>query len=116
MAEGFSEQRGAIFGYGTKATEDTGMVLKMTTVEEPKRRKLSKAPVHNLNEERSVGFISYEISIRWKWFLETASRKMLINKSKDILDKTDPSEMKKYIIPANEIKEIKLQWQERLKE
>ena len=41
---------------------------------------------------------------------------MLINKSKDILDKTDPSEMKKYIKPAKEIKEIKLQWQERLKE
>ena len=41
---------------------------------------------------------------------------MLINKSKDILDKTDPSEMKKYIMPAKEVKEIKLQWQERLKE
>ena len=91
MAEGFSEQRGAIFGFGLKATEETGTVLlKMTTVEEPKRRKLSKSPVHNLNEERSVGFISYEISIWGKRFLETASRKMLINKSKDILDKTDP--------------------------
>ena len=41
---------------------------------------------------------------------------MLINKCKDILNKTDPSEMKKYIIPAKEIKEIKLQWQERFKE
>ena len=41
---------------------------------------------------------------------------MLINKSKDILDKTDPSEMKKYIMPEKEIKEIKLQWQERFKE
>ena len=41
---------------------------------------------------------------------------MLINKCKDILDKTDPSEMKKYIMPAKEIKEIKLQWQERFKE
>ena len=63
MAEGFSEQQGAIFGFGPKATEDTRTVLKMTTVEEPKRRKLSKAPVHNLNEGRSVGFINYEISI-----------------------------------------------------
>ena len=63
MAKGFSEQQGAIFGFGPKATEDTRTVLKMTTVEEPKRRKLSKAPVHNLNEERSVGFINYEISI-----------------------------------------------------
>ena len=41
---------------------------------------------------------------------------MLINKSKDILDKTDPSEMKKYIMPAKEIKEIKLQGQEIFKE
>ena len=116
MAKGFSEQQGAIFGFGPKATEDTRTVLKMTTVEEPKRRKLSKAPVHNLNEERSVGFINYEISIWGKRFLETASRKMLINKCKDILKKTDPSEMKKYIMPAKEIKEIKLQWQETLKE
>ena len=116
MAEGFSEQREAIFGFGPKATEQTWTVLKMTTVEEPKRRKLSKAPVHNLNEERSVAFINYEISIWGKRFLETASRKMLTNKSKDILDKTDPSEMKKYIMPAKEIKEIKLQWQERFKE
>ena len=63
IPDGFSEQRGAIFGFGLKATEQTGTLLKMTTVEEPKRRKLSKSPVHNLNEERSVGFISYEISI-----------------------------------------------------
>ena len=116
MADRFSEQQGAIFGFGPKATEDTGTVLSMTTVEEPKRRKSSKAQVHNLNEERSVGFINYEISIKVKRFLETASRKMLINKCKDILDKTDPSEMKKYNMPAKEIKEIKLQWQERLKE
>ena len=99
---GFSEQQGAIFGFGCKATEDTGMVLNMTTVEEPKRKKLSNAPIHNLNEERSVGFINYEISIRVKRFLETASRKMLINKRKDILDKTDPSEMKKYIMPVKD--------------
>ena len=95
MAEGFSEQQGTIFGFGPKATEDAGTVLKMTTAEEPKRRKLSKAPVHNLNKERSVGFINYEISISGKRFLETASRKMLINKRIDILDKTDTSEMKK---------------------
>ena len=41
---------------------------------------------------------------------------MIINKSKYILDKTDPPEMKKYIMPATEIKELKLQWQGRLKE
>ena len=75
MADGFSEQWGAIFGFGPKAIEDTGTVLKMTTLEEPKRRKLSKAPVHNLSEERSVGFINYEISIRGKWFLEMPQEK-----------------------------------------
>ena len=75
MAEGFSEQWGAIFCFGPKVIEDTGTVLKMTTLEEPKRRKLSKAPVHNLSEERSVGFINYEISIRGKWFLEMPQEK-----------------------------------------
>ena len=38
MAEGTSEQQEAIFGFRPKATEDTGTVLKITTVEEPKRR------------------------------------------------------------------------------
>ena len=42
---------------------------------EAKHRKLSKAPVHSLNDERLVGFISYEIHIREKQCLESASNK-----------------------------------------
>ena len=54
LAEGFSEQHGAIFGFGPKSDEETGTILKIKYADEEKRRKLAKAPIHNLNEERSV--------------------------------------------------------------
>ena len=60
-----------------------------------KKNKLKKAPIHNLNEERSVGFINYEISIRGKQHVESASRKMLINKSIDIALKSELNGEKK---------------------
>ena len=59
--EGFSKQRGAIFGFGPEKDSDTGPLLKICNLDESKRRKLNMAPVHNLYEERSVGFINYEL-------------------------------------------------------
>ena len=57
FAYGFSYQKGAIFGFGDESNDDTGTVLKIAdlTVEEIKA--LDNAKVHNLSEERSVGFI-----------------------------------------------------------
>lgn len=100
MANGFSEQRGAMFGFGPKAKYDTGKILK----NEENRRKLNQAPVHNLNEERSVGFINHEIQIRGKRELESASRKLVLNKSINILVKFYSNELKKKVKPAKKIK------------
>ena len=59
LAAGFSEERSALFGFGPKA--HTGTLLKISSVtDEAKRRKLNKTAIHNLNEERSAGFINYE--------------------------------------------------------
>ena len=85
-------------------------------VEGVKRRKLNEAVIHNLNEERSVGFIGYEIQIRGKRNLESASKKMVFNKSSDILMKCDPNQMKNFGKPARHIQELKLKWTERVKE
>ena len=116
LAEGFSEQRGALFGFGPKANDDTGTLLKVSEVnDEAKRRKLNQVPVHNLNEERSVGFINYELNIRGKQCLESASKKMILNKGKDLLQGKQPDEMKKFRKPAIQIKEIKLQWKSKIK-
>lgn len=114
LAEGFSDQRGAIFGFGPNAEEDTGTILKIEGISQAKRMKLMKAPIHNLNEERSVGFINYEISIRGKQYLEAASRKMIINKSSDLLDQMDASDINKFSKPAKAIKEIKLKWKKNI--
>ena len=53
LAEGFSDQRGAIFGFGPNAEEDTGTILKIEGISQAKRMKLMKAPIHNLNEEEA---------------------------------------------------------------
>ena len=59
LAAGFGEERSALFGFGPKA--HTGTLLKISSVtDEAKRRKLNKTAIHNLNEERSAGFINYK--------------------------------------------------------
>ena len=54
MTDGFSQQRGAIFGFGPKSHESTGTLLKISDVSDAKRRKLNKVQVANLNEEHRV--------------------------------------------------------------
>ena len=43
----------------------------------------------------SVGWVNHEINIRGKKHLESISRKMVINKSVDLLHKADLTELKK---------------------
>ena len=110
MADGFSNQRGAIFGFGPNADDDTKTLLKVSAVSQQKKQKLQQAPVHNLNEERSVGSVNYEIQIRGKKNLNTVSKKIIINKGKDLLEAVNPNEMKKFRKAAAAIKELKLDW------
>ena len=116
LANGFSEQRGALFGFGPKANEDTKTLLKVSTVKGQKKQKLQQAPIHNLNEERSVGFVNYEIQIRGKRHLSSVSTKMVINKSIDLLKSADPKDIKKYRKAASAIKELKLDWSKKVRE
>ena len=77
LANGFSDQRGALFGFGPHQDEDTGKLLKISEFikDDANRLKRNKAQVHNLNEERSVGFINYELATRGKNHIEAASKK-----------------------------------------
>ena len=53
--------------FGSKAHVNIGTLLKISSVtDEAKRRKLNRAAIHSLNEERSVCFMKYEIHIRGK--------------------------------------------------
>lgn len=61
LANGFSDQRGALFGFGPHKDEDTGKLLKISEfIKNDNGQKLNKAQVHNLKEERSVGFIKHQ--------------------------------------------------------
>ena len=66
FAQGFSHQKGAIFDFGEKANDDTGSVLKLSTLNEDEVEKMNKVQVHNIGKERSVGFFNYEIGFRGK--------------------------------------------------
>ena len=115
IAEGFAIQRGAIFGFGAQKDEDTGKIFKISTANEAKRQKLNQAPVHNLNEERSVGWVNQELDVRGKCFLESVSKKLVINKGIDLINE-ETLKLSNFRKPAKEIKEAKLQWSLKVKE
>ena len=58
---------------------------KVSAVNDHKRVKVEQALLHNLNEEKGVGFVNYEIKIKGKENLDSVSKKMVLNKSKDVL-------------------------------
>ena len=74
LTEGFSIQRGLLFGFGTKTNESTGVTLKLCAASATIKEKLNQAPIHNLNEEKSVGIITHEVNIRSPNQLEPASK------------------------------------------
>ena len=48
LAEGFSIQRGALFGFGLKENESTGTLSKLYAANAAVKEKLKQAPIHNL--------------------------------------------------------------------
>ena len=70
--------------------------MKISDLNEAKRQKLKSVPAHNLNEERSAGWFNYEIDIRGHQHMESVPRKMILNKSVDILLSENANEMYKF--------------------
>ena len=114
IADGFDLQRGAVFGFGTHANDDTGPLLKVADVTGKEKEDLDCTNVHNLGEERSVGSINNEIKIRGKRNLESASRKLVLNKSFDLIQGTDPKKYLSFRKPAQDIAKLKNDWLERM--
>lgn len=63
LAEGFSIQHGALFDFESKANDSTGTFLNLYAASAAVK-KTKQAPIYNLNEERTVGFITHEVNIR----------------------------------------------------
>ena len=74
FADGISTQRGAIFGFGPHAKEDTGPLLKICDLTEEELNDLDQVSTDNLFSERGVGFFGYELGIRGKTKFEKCSR------------------------------------------
>ena len=68
--------------------------------------------MHNIGEERSVRFFNHEICIRGKKNVESASRKMVLNKSYDIM--SSARSFRPFLPQANEIKLLKVKWNEKM--
>ena len=104
IADGFDVQRGAIFGFGTHADDDTGPLLKVADATAAEMTELDRTIVHNLAEERSAGRN-----------LVSASRKLVLNKSFDLIEKRKPGEYLNYRKPAQAISDLKKEWHEKMK-
>ena len=108
LAHGFQEQKGHIFGFGdtTSKTDEYRVDLLPEEV-------LKGVPVHNLAEERAVGFINYELGVRGTQHLTVASSTMVKNQSADLIAKSDPGAFRAHQKSAVAIKEVKLTWNEK---
>ena len=117
FADGFEHQKGAIFGFGKNATSDTANhVAKICSMDKKQVEVLDKnVQTHNIGEERNVGMINYELSIRGKENIGTVSRKLVLNRSSDLIQKNAAS-FAKYKKEAKLIKDIQLKWSEKMKE
>ena len=116
FAKGFAYQKGAIFGFGPTAADDTGHALKISALKEDEMKILDKVIVHNIGEERNVGLCNFEISIRGKNNLNSVSRKMVLNRSSDLLEERQPGDFKKFKKEAAAIKEIHIKWNKKMQE
>ena len=117
FAEGFAHQKGAIFGFGPNQDSDCGTVLKIPSLDSNELKVLdNNAPVHNLQSERQVGETNYGLHIRGKQNLSMVSRKMVINKCADLIKKTESGEFKRFRKEAMRIKELKMDWNNKMKQ
>ena len=57
----------------------------MSDLDEEEVNVLYIVQVHNLGEERNIGLVDYEISIRGKKNFEAGSWKSVLNKSNDLI-------------------------------
>ena len=72
FTHGFAYQKGAFFGFGKNATNDTGSVLKISSLSATELEEMvqHRVQVHNTDEERSFELFSYEIEIKSKKMLK----------------------------------------------
>ena len=71
---------------------------------------------HIILEERNVGKINCELQIRGKANFQTASRKVVINNLKHLLQEAPGSTFKAFRKQSKYIQKLKVEWNEKMKE
>jgi len=110
LADGFQKQKGDIFGFGDYDESSEHSIAHMD------KQKLEKAPIHNLDAERSVGFVNYELSRRGAKQLKSASAAQVKAKSVDLIEKRQAGSFRSYrhlVKKGGKIPEILLAWHEK---
>ena len=85
-------QGGAVFGFSTHADDDIWSLVKVADATEEEMEELNKTAIHDLREERSIGSINNELEVRGKRNKESVLRKLVLNKSFDLLEKKHAKE------------------------
>eukprot|EP00111_Clytia_hemisphaerica_P014148 TCONS_00041682-protein len=117
FADGFHHQKGAIFGFGKDADQKTN-VFKVSKATTDQLAKLdAHVDVHNIGEERNVGSFNYACTARvGSRNLESASRKVVMKSSADVLKRVVPGEFRKYQSQSKEIESIKVNWNTKMRQ
>ena len=110
--KGFEKQKGAIFGFGEAANDDTGHVLKISNLQD--KSLLANAPISNIGSERNVGMLNTELNFRGRENFKTSSQNLVLNKSADLI--TDYSNLKKFRKPAKDIEELRQKWNKKMED
>lgn len=115
MAEGWDYQKGALFGFGPSKDKAT-QSYKVAAASQDELKRLNTLPVHNIQQERNVGDINYELEIRGKNQLPTASRKLVLKNSADLWKPCSKVPLSGFKSRSVEIKDIKDRWDIKMKE
>ena len=113
LAEAFQKQKGDIFGFGD-CDEDAQHALATMDPE-----KLDQAPIHNLEAERSVGFVNYELSRRGAKQLSLASSSQVKAKSSDLIEQSPSGSFKQYrqlVKSGGPLPNLYLEWNKKQQE
>ena len=99
LAQGFHVQRGSVFGFG-EFSEDNPMLLTAKSL-----NLLDQAPINNMNSERDVGSINYELKIRGAKQLSSCSYSHVKAKLHDLIE-LKPQEFRNHYTSAYKISKI----------
>ena len=107
LAAAWELQRGDWFGFGASPNPESSV-----RVADMNQNKLKTAPINNLDAERSVGSIQYELNIRGKKNLKAASSAHVKNKGEELIkDKDMPAKFRQLVKKDEKIDKLLQVWE-----